>query len=252
MNKNEMMKIVLNQLAIDYNCTPEDFFKDDIIFTLAEKSVGRRAMPFGNPRLELITMGRSIIVNASESIMPYVRKKFFGKSKYDIMNSPLVYGVNPLYLPDIDKTFQVDNSSYVYEIIEQGSIHNLYRYKNFHNALQYNKNSERPEALAIVAKDCDKVIGIAAASADSKTMWQIGVDVCDKYKGFGIAPSMVNKLTIEILNRGIVPYYTTDCSNLNSQRVAIKCGYFPAFSYCFRTRLTNNLISKIKLNLLKK
>lgn len=37
MTKEEMMEIVYSQLAIDYNCKPEDFNKDGVIFTIAEK-----------------------------------------------------------------------------------------------------------------------------------------------------------------------------------------------------------------------
>lgn len=38
MTKQEMMTTVYNQLAIDYNCKPEDFAKDGVIFTAAKKS----------------------------------------------------------------------------------------------------------------------------------------------------------------------------------------------------------------------
>lgn len=41
MTRQEMMTIVYNQLAIDYNCKPEDFYKDGVIFTIAEKHEGR-------------------------------------------------------------------------------------------------------------------------------------------------------------------------------------------------------------------
>ena len=34
MTRQEMMTIVYNQLAIDYNCKPEDFYKDGVIFTI--------------------------------------------------------------------------------------------------------------------------------------------------------------------------------------------------------------------------
>ncbi|MDO4379194.1 MAG: GNAT family N-acetyltransferase, partial [Erysipelotrichia bacterium] len=96
---------------------------------------------------------------------------------------------------------------------------------------------KRPEVLAAVAYDGSKIIGIACASADSNTMWQIGVDVLPEYRGHGIAVNLVNMLTVETLNRGVVPYYTTDCSNINSQKTAIKSGYIPAWSHCFKTRL---------------
>lgn len=36
MTKQEMMNIVYNQLAVDYNCKPDDFNKDGVIFTYAK------------------------------------------------------------------------------------------------------------------------------------------------------------------------------------------------------------------------
>jgi len=243
MNKQEMMAIVYAQLAIDYNCEAEDFNKGGVIFTTAKKQDGRREMPFVTPRLEVITMGKSTIVNASTDIMPYVEIKFKGKSSYEIMTSKLVYGVNSYFLPSISNFQYAQNDNYKFTLIDE-NIQHLYRYKEFHNALQYNPNSKRPETLATIANDGNRIIGIACASADSKTMWQIGVDVLPEYQGNGIAVTLVNMLTKETLSRGIVPYYTTDCTNINSQKVAIKCGYFPAWSHCFRTRLPK-LYSKL-------
>lgn len=236
MTKQEMMAIVYNQLAIDYNCKPEDFNKDGVIFTIAEKQNGRREMPFITPRLEIITMGKSTIVNASKNIMSFVKRKFEGKSSYDILTSKFVYGVNPYYLPYVENLKEIEKNLFKFELIDD-DIQLLYGNKDFHNALQYNVDSKRPEVLAAVAYDEDKLVGIACASADSKTMWQIGVDVLPEYRGNGIAVKLVNMLTIETLNRGIVPYYTTDCANINSQKVAIKSGYSPAWSHCFKTRL---------------
>ncbi len=243
MNKQEMMAIVYAQLALDYNCEPEDFNKDGIIFTTAQKRNGRREMPFVTPRLEVITMGKSTIVNASNGIMPYVKRKFKGKSSYEIMASKLVYGVNPYFLPSMSNSQYAQNDNYKFTLIDE-NIQDLYKYKGFHNALQYDPNSKRPETLATIANDGNRIVGIACASADSKTMWQIGVDVLPEYQGNGIAVTLVNMLTKETLSRGIVPYYTTDCTNINSQKVAIKCGYFPAWSHCFKARLPK-LYSKL-------
>lgn len=236
MTKSEMMNMVYNQLAVDYNCKPDDFCKDGVIFTVAEKLNGRREMPFVTPRLEIITMGRSTIVNASKNIMPYVKHMFKGKSSYDILTSKIVYGVNPYYLPDVENIKIIENKLYDFKLIES-DIQSLYKYEQFHNALQYDNESKRPEVLATVAYDGLKITGIACASSDSNTMWQIGVDVLPEYRGTGIAVKLVNMLTVETLNRSIVPYYTTDCSNINSQKVAIKSGYLPAWSHCFKTRL---------------
>lgn len=203
MNKQEMMSIVYNQLAIDYNCKPEDFNKDGVIFTIAEKQTGRREMPFVTPRLEVITMGKSTIVNVLKNIMSYAKRKLEGKSSYDILTSKSVYGVNPYYLPDIENLKEIENNSFQFELIDK-NIQSLYVNKYFHNALQYNVDSKRPEVLAAVAYDKNNLVGIACASADSKAMWQIGVDVLSNYRGNGIAVKLVNMLTIETINRGMI------------------------------------------------
>ncbi len=235
MTKQEMMQIVRGQLSIDYNCCPEDFDKDGVIFTVAEKWPGRREMPFVQPRLEVITMGKSTIVNASKSIMPYVKRKFAGKSGYEILTSELVYGVNPYYLPDPVVCEAVPVPGYIFTLRNQ-NVQDFYRFDGFHNALQYDRASKRPEMLAAAAYSGSTLVGLACASADSRAMWQIGLDVLPQHRGRGIAVQLVRLLTAETLRRGIVPYYTTDCSNIPSQKVAFKSGYCPAWSHCFKTR----------------
>ena len=63
------------------------------------------------------------------------------------------------------------------------------------------------------------------------------MDVIAQFRGNNLATIAVNMLTNEVLNRGIVPYYSTSISNVNSQRVAIKSGYIPSLSHCYRTRI---------------
>ncbi len=236
MTKQEMMATVYRQLALDYNCQPEDFTKSGIFFTEAKMQPGRREMPFVAPRLEVITMGNSTVINASKSVMPYVKRKFKNKSSYEILTDKLVYGANPYYLPDIERIKPIENTACSFALLDK-DLHDLYKNKGFPNALQYDPNSARPEVLAAVAYDQEQIVGIACASADSQTMWQIGVDVCPAYRGNGIAVKLVNMLTIESLARGTVPYYTTDIANLGSQKVAVKSGYLPTWTHCFRNRL---------------
>lgn len=42
MTNKDILKIVYNQLAIDYNCKPEDFDENGVIFTAAQKQEGRK------------------------------------------------------------------------------------------------------------------------------------------------------------------------------------------------------------------
>lgn len=231
MDKKTMLECVRYQLAIDYNCSPDDFQKEGFIFTEAKQNEGRRPWPWITPRLEMITMGNSIIVNASTDILPLVRQRLEGKTKYEAMNMPFVYGVNPYYLPDLDKiTLLNRNKDFAYATIEKDEIKKLYELRGINEALPL-------EMVAVIAKYNNEVVGMASATIECKKMCQINVEVLPPYRGNKLATTMVNTLTFEMLNREYIPYYSTDCSNVISQRVAVQAGYIPAWSHCFRTRL---------------
>lgn len=238
MDKKSMMQIVYNQLAIDYNCSPQDFLKEGLIFTEAKELKGRRPYPFITPRLEMITFGNGVVINASSDIISLVKNKLKGKTRFEVLNMPFICGVNPYFLPNVNNMSLVNKiDNFDFELVEKCDIENLYKYKGFDYSLQYNVKSLHPEALAMVVKQKDDIVGVASAVEECKTFWQINVDVLPPYRGNNLAVIMVNTLTIEVLNRGIVPYYSTDCSNLASQRVAVKSGYIPTWSHCFRTRI---------------
>ena len=93
-------------------------------------------MPFVTPRLEVITMGKSTVVNASKSVMPYVKQKFRNKSSYEILTDKLVYGANPYYLPDIEHIKPMENAACSFVLLDK-DLHGLYKNKGFSNALQY-------------------------------------------------------------------------------------------------------------------
>ena len=236
--EKRMLECVYNQLAVDYNCAPDDFRKEGFIFTEAKQNEGRRPFPWITPRLEMITMGNGIVINASADILPKVYQRLEGKTRYEALNMPFVYGVNPYFLPDLDKMAPINkNEEFEYALIERADIQKLYGLKDFNYALQYDVNSQHPEMAAVIAKYKDIVVGIASASAECRTMWQISVDVLLPYRGNRLATILVNTLALEVLHRGYIPYYNTDCSNVISQRVAIRAGFLPAWSHCFRTRL---------------
>ena len=160
MTTHEMMATVYRQLALDYNCQPEDFTRSGILFTEAKMQRGRREMPFITPRLEVITMGKSTDVNASKSVMPYVKQKFRNKSSYEILTDKLVYGANPYYLPDIEHIKPMESAACSFVLLDK-DLHGLYKNKGFPNALQYDRDSARPEVLADVAYDQEQIVGIA-------------------------------------------------------------------------------------------
>jgi GNAT superfamily N-acetyltransferase len=118
--------------------------------------------------------------------------------------------------------------------LHQGDdIRELYRYRGFDNALEYDHASPRPDMLAVVAWQGQRLVGIAGASADSDDLWQVGVDVATAARGTGIGRALVGTLTEAVLMAGKVPYYSTAVANLRSIAIAYRLGYWLAWSEVF-------------------
>ena len=178
----------------------------------------------------MLSMGNSIVVSASPDILAIVKPLLDGKSRDEAFSMPFIYGHSLYYLPDlavIKPNYTPDG--FTYELIGRGDIPELYQFDGFRNALGYDVNHPRPDVLAVVAKKDSRIVGVAGASADCTKMWQVGMDVLPDYRNHGLAAYIVNRLTIEILERGYIPYYGTSCSNIASQRVAHRAGYYPAW-----------------------
>ena len=237
MTTREMMKTVQSQLAVDLNCTTDDLNgeKDSFIYTEVRDNPGRRPFPRSERHFEMLSMGHSIVVTASPDILKIVKPLLVGKNRDEAFSMSFVYGLGLYYLPDLVQIEPVDPPSmFVYEMVEQVDIPPLYQFEGFHNALGYDADHIRPDILAIIAKKGSCIVGIAGASDDCSEMWQVGMDVLPEYRGSGIAAHLVNRLTLEILKRGYIPYYGTSASNIASQRTAHRAGYFPAWVCAYK------------------
>ena len=84
--------------------------------------------------------------------------------------------------------------------------------------------------LAVAAIINGETAGMAGASADSPSMWQLGINVMPDAEGQGIGTGLVALLKNAVLDKGVLPYYGTALSHISSQRVAIKAGFLPAWS----------------------
>lgn len=143
--------------------------------------------------------------------------------------------VHHYYLPNGNfKSIETIANVKWYERDEILQFKNDYR---FSEAFAFDEN--HLDVLAVAAFDGDSIIGMAGASEDSETMWQIGIDVMDEHRGKGIGTNLVILLKNEILKRGKVPFYGTVESHFHSQNIAINAGFFPAWA---------ELYSKVKVN----
>ncbi len=118
--------------------------------------------------------------------------------------------------------------TYQIKWFEQQDIHQFKGDDRFSEALAFEET--HPDVLAVAAFDGDRIMGMAGASADSKTMWQIGIDVIPEYRGKGIGASLTALLKQEVLKRGKIPFYGTVESHDISKNIAIRAGFIPAWA----------------------
>ncbi len=232
LTKQEMYHIIQNQLAIDLNCSPDDFNgeKDSFVFVEANDNPGRRPFRRGKQFFEILTMGRSIVVSATPARLEYAKEQLAGKDRDDAFSMPFIRGHVMCYLPDLDNLKHITApSNFTYETIQKERIPMLREIQGFRHAIQYDLNYPVQNSLAIVARQGDIIAGIAGAYWWSPKMWSIGIDVLPEYRNNGLAAYLVNALTFDILQRDFVPVYTTASSNIASQKVGYRAGYMPAW-----------------------
>ena len=129
------------------------------------------------------------------------------------------------FLPDVDALKEFP-CAYPMRILYPEDFADLYL-PQWSNALC--EKRKHLDAIAVGAYDGEKLIGLAGASADCESMYQIGIDVLPAYRRQGIAAALTSRLALEILKLGKVPFYCAAWCNLPSVRNAVKCGFRPAW-----------------------
>ncbi|WP_233711001.1 GNAT family N-acetyltransferase [Lederbergia citrisecunda] len=232
MTQKEMLHIVQSQLAIDLNCTIDDLNgeNDSIIFVEAKENPGCRPFRRNERYFEIVSMGKSIVVSATPERLLIAKAQMQGKDRDTVFSLPFIRGLYLHYLPDLKRIKPVlppENFSFV--LIEQDEAINLLDVTGFNNAIIYDTDHPWQTNLAVLAKKGGKIVGVAGASKTCAKLWQIGIDVLPEYRNFGLASYLVNTLTFKILELGDVPSYDVIASNLASQKVAQRSGYFPGW-----------------------
>jgi len=243
MTNHEMLHIAKMQLATDLNCTVDDFTRDGFVFCEAKENPGRRPFPRGERHFELLTMGGAGIVSASQDILPYIREQLVDKSIDDAFNMPFVHGQGICFLPDILNPLPMPDGVDISDL-ERDEIIKLYEHcprDDFPYVFSYDTNHPRPDMLATLAMVDGNIAGIAGVSADCEMLWQIGINVRSEYRNKGIATALTNKLAINVIAQGKIPYYATAPRNIASQRVAIHAGFLPAWTCVYKGRFDNKL-----------
>ena len=243
MTNRDILRIAMEQSAADLCAEAEDFTKDEnVIVPSAVSDNARRYLhlPFS---CQLVSYGSNVVASVSPEFAEITRAYL---DKYDVVHlfeTPNLHVLNEAlmekgekicfmaeyFLPDVDLLplcAERNVCPYEMRLLTQEDFGALYL-SEWSNALC--KARKHLDVLGVGAYDGERLVGLAACSADADTMWQIGIDVLPAYRRQGIASALTTRLAIEILRRGKVPFYCAAWSNVKSVRNAIRSGFRPAW-----------------------
>ena len=78
--------------------------------------------------------------------------------------------------------------------------------------------------VTAVAIRSEKVVAAVAASTDSDTLWQIGIDVQPEHRGRGLGAVLTSRVASAVLARGIA-----------ARRTAHSAGFYPSWVAVYTT-----------------
>jgi hypothetical protein len=227
--KQDIFDTIYHYIADNMNCTVEDLHSNDTIFTLNNQSLSQS--------VKILGIGNSNIITLSPDIYETAKIQLVGKNRDELFESILVYGQSLYYIPDLKQMKPLSyNADFQYELLVGEGIEKLKGIKGFDNSLAFDNQGYTPTNIVLYAMKDDKIIGLAGASYVNDNLREVGIDVNPIYRGKGLATVLVRNLSIEILNRGKIPFYCASVTNIASQAVAIRSGYMPLWTDTFGTR----------------
>ena len=236
-----VLNTVKKVLALDFACEESCFDNEGVFIHEAREARGRWRLPFRKKSLSLATMGRGVVICCSADRLRWTKTNLSQLTRNDLFATPATarmetyvrrdgqYMAGPdlkyVCAPDIFRPYTCDQEIQL-NLVDGTRELELYNDKRFPNTIGYSNNPRRVAAFAT----CNgNIASVAAACADSDIMWQIGVDTIPEYRNKGIGKAVVSAITQYILQRGIVPYFSTNTSNLGSRRIATALGYRSAW-----------------------
>ena len=232
---------LMQQLSLDYNCTPSDLRAKQNIITVPRLNNGRRSYSPGMPFLEMVTLGGNAVIMADECLHGFLQDlirdmeghflfKFTYLTKLNEALRPYGYRMAPthhMFLPcrqvEIRERWPV---KWLYD----REIRPFYGDPRFPNAIAYPAPCPvRPDRMIVMAMDGDTILGMAGCSEDAPHWQQIGIDVLPPFRSQGIGAYLVTLLKNRIIDMGDIPFYGTAAANIHSQNIALNSGFRPAW-----------------------
>ena len=192
----DIFEIAMKQSAIDANCDATDFMKEQNIVVFSEVNTKARKYLKLPLACNLISYGNNIVASIQKEykdivwsyISKYSIEHCFETPNLHVLNDALqkeglrICFMAEYFLPDLGCLKELE-CSYELRVLHQSDFSTLYS-KTWNNALC--EARKELDVLGVGAYEEDKLVGLAACSADCDSMWQIGVDVLPEYRSKGL------------------------------------------------------------------
>jgi GNAT superfamily N-acetyltransferase len=231
---------LLLQLAVDYNCTPSDFQIKENIITIPAWNEGRRNYS-PDIFLQMVTCGLNTVIMADECLHEFLQEWIKEKEGHHlfeldnllILNEELKrygYQLDPTHHMFLPCTEVREEKCIQVKWLYDSEINSFYNDPRFPNAISYPEPCPvRPDRIVVIAYDGDAIMGMAGCSEDAPHWQQIGIDVLPEYRSKGVGSYLVTLLKNKIIEMGDIPFYGTAAANIQSQNIALKSGFRPAW-----------------------
>lgn len=239
LTNQDIIKTAMQQSALDINCRPEDFLKEENV--MARSVIGPLARKYYKEPVacNLVSYGNNVVASVKDEYRAIVAEYIDKFTFYRCFETPGIHWLDErmsaygqkicfmaeYFLPDMARLQRLP-CGYELRVLTQEDLADLY-IPEWGNALC--EDRKELDILGAGAYENGRLIGLAACSADCADMWQVGVDVLPTYRRQGIAASLTSHLAMEILERDKIPFYCCAWSNVRSARNAIKSGFTPAW-----------------------
>lgn len=225
--EHEMKYEIYEYIADSVNCTVEQLKSGTTCFVK-------------NPWegcIKILSIRDTDIISLSEDKYAIGKQLLTGKNRDELYESTLIFGQTLHYLPDL----QVMNrlpliEGFSYELYEEDTLYKLCGIKGFENSLAFDTEGTTNTNIALCARKDIEIIAVAGASAVSGKIAEVGIDVKKEWRGHGLAGLLIRNLTVELLERNMIPFYSASVTNLASQAVAIRSGYMPLWTDSYGVR----------------
>ena len=236
----DYMKELYHQLSLDFNLTPDQFPLQRNHFVMKQYLDGRRKYQSDYCILQILSMDSHMVVCSTDSgFLSWMEQEFKDVSGAWICEYDKIFKINeklkefghyiadghPFFIPKA--LTQAIKPGFEFRWYEQGDLTQFVGDPRFTNAI--GGDAQRPDMLAVAAIINGQIAGMAGASADSQTAWQIGIDVLPAYWNRKIGTTLTVLLAKEVERRGFLPFYGTGASHIQSQKVAIGAGFVPVW-----------------------